>query len=88
MSVHGIINTSGLLQSSYQEFMCLKNGNGHSKLAFVKSSFLILLAKLSSLVGDKLDVRNPKTMFSCHSALTNVMSTCIQLIIVNPCVLA
>ena len=42
-----------------------------------------MLAKFSSFVCEKTNVRNPITIFSCQAALTKVMSTCPQLILVS-----
>ena len=55
--------------------------------ALYKSTCLIVLVQFSSLlVSEKSEVRNPKTIFSCQTALTKVMSTCS--ILVNLFVLA
>ena len=53
-------------------------------LSLAKTAYLTALAKFSSLVCEKSDVRNPKTFFSSQAALTKVMSTCPQIILVQP----
>ena len=50
--------------------------------SFVQNLMIDHDAKFNSLESEKSDVRNSKTIFSCQTALTKVMSTCPQLIFV------